>query len=563
MTALRGMAIALAGIAILDPGVPLPRRERPGVRLAGAQIGVLADRLHEAGFTVVSTGEAAAIVTPDAAQEALAGSPVPLYVLDRTARAPGVTIERASVSATRVAGQAVTVSAVLQARGERGRTTTLAAEEQGVTVASATHTWKGDEDAWNAVLAYMPVTVGSVPLRVRASTSGAGNAEASVDVLAPPLRSPIRTLVYAPSLSWPLVFVRRALEAQPGFAVASLQRASAAAVTRAGAPPPSLRRVDLAPYELLVCGALDRMDVAGIDAIRWFVEERGGVLVLLPDRPPAGRVALLPGLAFESRVLDNPVALRGVADGLVAAELVVVRGAGALATPLAVDPSGAAIVIALRRGAGAIVISGALDAWRYRDRADAAFSRFWPTALLAEAAAVPPRLDVAARPSAVRPGDLVHVRLRLRASDVPDAPDRVAVAPARVHALDPAHRVDEMVRVWPSAEPGVYEGEWRPSRQGQYAVDAEIGDAIGAAAVTVDAGAATLPPAVAPLRIASIASGGGVFTDDTSLIRTLSERFPASSVVHRSQPSRSPWWGAAFAGFLSIEWALRRRRGRA
>jgi hypothetical protein len=234
-----------------------------------------------------------------------------------------------------------------------------------------------------------------------------------------------------------------------------------------------------------------------------------------------------------------------------------------MATPLAVDPSGAPIVTALRRGAGAIVISGALDAWRYRDRAGAAFSRFWPTALLAGAAAVPPRLDVAARPSVVRPGDLVHIRLRLRASDVPDAPDRVALAAARVNAVDPEQRVDEMVRVWPSAEPGVYEGQWRPSRQGQYAIAAEIGDASGAAGVTVDAGAATLPLAVAPLRIAATASGGGVFTDDFSLIRTLTERFPATSVIRRSQPSRSPWWGAAFAGFLSIEWALRRRRGQA
>jgi hypothetical protein len=563
MTALRWMAIALAGIAIIDPGVPLPRRERPGVRIAGAQAGALAERLHGAGFTVVSTGEAAAIVTPDAAHEALAASSVPLYVLDRTASAPGVTIERASVSARRVAGQAVTVSALVLARGERGRTTKIVAEEQGIPMASATHTWNGDEDRWNAVLQYMPVTAGAVPLRVRASTSGERSAEASVDVLAPPLRGPIRTLVYAPTLSWPLVFVRRALEAQPGFAVASAQRAAMSAVTRAGAPPPSLRRKDLAPYELLVCGALDRLDAAGIDAIQWFVEKRGGVLVFLPDRPPSGRVALLPDVSFDSRVLDSPVPLRGVADGLVAAELTVVRGGGAMATPLAVDPSGAPIVTALRRGAGAIVISGALDAWRYRDRAGAAFSRFWPTALLAGAAAVPPRLDVAARPSAVRPGDLVHIRLRLRASDVPDAPDRVALAAARVNAVDPEQRVDEMVRVWPSAEPGVYEGQWRPSRQGQYAIAAEIGDASGAAGVTVDAGAATLPLAVAPLRIAATASGGGVFTDDFSLIRTLTERFPATSVIRRSQPSRSPWWGAAFAGFLSIEWALRRRRGQA
>ena len=103
------------------------------------------------------------------------------------------------------------------------------------------------------------------------------------------MRGPIRTLVVEAGVTWPAMFVRRAIEGEPAFAVAAVQRASTRIATRAGAPPAALTRDALAPFEVALVGAPDNLTAADVDALRWFVEERGGVAVLIPDQRPSGR----------------------------------------------------------------------------------------------------------------------------------------------------------------------------------------------------------------------------------------------------------------------------------
>ena len=58
------------------------------------------------------------------------------------------------------------------------------------------------------------------------------------------------------------------------------------------------------------------------------------------------------------------------------------------------------------------------------------------------------------------------------------------------------------------------------------------------------------------------ATGGVVVTSDH--LQPLIDRLGAVSretIVRAGHPFRSPWWGVAFAGLLSAEWAMRRRRG--
>jgi hypothetical protein len=557
VSALRWIAVVLALVAVADPRIPLPRRERPGVRVdAAAMTAPLAERLRAAAFPIVSSGEAATIVAPGVDPP----SPQrPVYLLSPGG---GVTIVGISASATRAAGQSVTVSAMLRARGRAGQSTTIQLEDTGLPVASSLHTWKGEDETWTATFDYLPATSGASVLRVRVlSSPGSSDDPVTADVLASPIRDPIPTLVYESDVTWPAVFVRRALEQQPGFRVASVQHATKAAATLAGAPPAALRAEALAPYDLVVCGSLEGLSPAEFEAVRWFVETRGGILVFVPDRLPGARAAqLVPGLTFEAKQLETAVPLRAGGEGLSASEFAMPRLAGGASTPLALDGAARPVVMAIRRGAGAIVVSGALDAWRYRDRGDGAFSRFWAATLLAQAATVPRRLEVAARPSVVRPGDAVRVRVRLADREL-TAGERVGLGPARAHAADATIGGDTAVRLWPSGEPGLYEGDWRPARGGRYVVSASVGDARGETLVYSDPAAAGPPSNAASLRIAAQASGGGVFTDDRALVGAMAERLPLMTVTRSVPATRSPWWAAAFAICLTAEWAIRRRRG--
>lgn len=568
--ACRWIAIALALAAIVDPRVPLPQRERPGVRvLDGADSSsarALRERLREEGFTTGTQAVAATIAPRDARIDVSGGLPsAPLYALAGTGGTPNVSIDHALASASRVPGQAVAIAVTLRSRGAVGATTELRLEDAGLTVASATHRWTSDGESWRTTLTYLPAGTEASALRVRAlAVPGERDTDDNVaDVLAPPLRGPVRALVFEPAATWPGVFVRRALEADPGFAVASVQRITNNAATRAGAPPAALTREQLAPYEVLLCGTA-AFDNSTRGVVRWFVEERGGIAVLVPDRPPARDAALLPGVAFDSRVMytpDAPVALAAAQGGLTASEIALPRALPPLAVTLAADPAGAPVVFAVRRGPGAVLVSGALDAWRYRDRGEGAFARFWTSAVLAEAVAVPPRLDVRVTPAIVRPGEAVRVTARLRPSEVPDGPREIALPPASARAIAPSARIDEAIRLWPSSQPGVYEGEWRAPAAATYAIDVTMGSLSGAAVMKADPHVAALRSSDDERVIAARASGGEVFADGDSLVRALAARFPPATVFVARQPARSPWWAAAFAALLCAEWAVRRRKG--
>lgn len=563
----RWTAVALAAAAIVDPRVPFPHRERPPVRLVTGQDQAararLNDRLRTAGFAIAAEGESAAVVDASARITPWPSS-APIYGVREHVGGPDVSIARASASGMRVAGQPIAVSVIVRAHGARGATTTLRLEDGGLVVASAAHRWSADEERWHTTLSYLPERGGALRLRVRADLlPGERCASDNVaDLLAPAVRGPIRVLVLESGVTWPAVFVRRALEAAPGFAVSAIQHATKPVATRAGSPPRGLSHGDLSPYEVVVIGQPESLNGEALNAVRWFVEQRGGVAVLVPDRPLPARYADLAGSAtLEAKTLDAPVALGGSGDGLMAGDLAIPRTLPPLAFTLASDPAGAPVVFGLRRGMGAVIVSGALDAWRYRDRHDSVFARFWPAAILQQAAAVPPLVEVTAIPSLARPGDLVRVTARLRGTELAAGTERVVVPAASAAALNPAARSETGVRLWPAPEPGTYEGEWRPGAAGDYAVEASIGESSGATIVKVAADAAVPAGDDDGLAIAAGATGGGVFDDEPALVRALSDALPARTVMRPFKPARSPWYAAAFTLLLCGEWALRRRRG--
>ena len=585
--AFRWIAIGIAVAAAIDPSVPMPRSERPAIRVVSPEprdVSAVATALKKAGFVVDPAAQETAVVLIGASPAHAAPGAAPsgpntmhsdprtvMWALDTSPPAPNVRVVRADGPAVRLPAQAVEVRATLTAVGVGGETTEVVLEHAGLPVASVSHTWSSGETEWQASLRYLPPDVTASALRVRATgvTRETTTGDNVADVAVPAVRGPVRVLVIEAAVTWPAVFVRRALEGETAIAVSSLQRAAKSVATRAGDPPAALTRGTLAPFEAIIVGGPDDLRAGDLDAIRWFIEERGGVAVFIPDRAPAGRYVDLVGVpGFTSRVLEAPVRL---GSDLRASELLVPRQLPAASTVLAADNADA-VVFSARRGAGAVAFSGALDAWRHRgdagdanpagvQPADDPYARFWRGWLIANAAAIPPAVDVAATPAILRPGERTRLVVRLR--DVPSG-DRIVLPPVSARVIGPETNVDEPVRLWPTAEPGVYEGEWRGRRAGRYDVSVTAGDLRGDAAVTIAAqavhGSAADPDA---LRLVTSASGGRVFPIDEvpALVDAMQQAHPPRPVVRQSHPMRSPWWLVPFAGLLCAEWAVRRKRG--
>src|SRR5262249_11962627 len=155
----------------------------------------------------------------------------------------------------------------------------------------------------------------------------------------------------------------------------------------------------------------------------------------------------------------------------------------------------APVVVTMPRGGGSLMVSGAMDAWRFRAANGGAFDRFWQAAVAGLALAAAPPLDVEVSPSPLRPGQRADVIVRARNAD----------AGVRMSAT-----VDgRPIRLLPDAEPGVYRGEMiAAAAPGRAIVRATMADGGGHAAarmvpVTADARA----PSGAALPLAWLASG--------------------------------------------------------
>jgi hypothetical protein len=222
-----------------------------------------------------------------------------------------------------------------------------------------------------------------------------------------------------------------------------------------------------------------------------------------------------------------------------------------------------AVVFGWPAGAGRFVFSGALDAWRERDRGDG-FGQFWRAQIAAAAAASPRALTVSVAPGMAAPGSTVRVHARLR----PTAFDLVAArvltpeVTARVIAPSGAER---HVRLWPTSQPGAFEGRLEAGVAGDYDVQVTTSNgASGNTVLRVRPGVAT--PELADTDLAAVARAtGGVAVDATDLSPLLRHlrALPAERRLERAHPTRSIWWSAAFATLLCLEWAGRRRTGAA
>jgi hypothetical protein len=238
-------------------------------------------------------------------------------------------------------------------------------------------------------------------------------------------------------------------------------------------------------------------------------------------------------------------------------------GGAAAGAAVGAVPAGAPIVWTAPVGAGRVVVSGALDSWRFRADSASGFARRW-RAIIADgsAAAQPPVVVRLPRPVA-SPGERVRIEALVRSQSLAgpghSAPTVVAATIAAV-----GDDTGGVVDLWPAASAGVLAGELRAPRDpGTYRVVVKADGDQGSASLVVADGAATSTVADRePVGAVARSSGGGVLPASElsrlpGLIRDATRPVPRAE---RWRPMRSPWWLAVFTLALGYEWWWRRRR---
>jgi len=467
---------------------------------------------------------------------------------------PNVRIVRVDAPRDVPAGTAIHIGVEVEGSGVAGKSSWLSLRVGRLEVARASHEWRTDRDRWHAELDAVPV--GEPPFVVRAEVQTSDD-RAVIDNVAATVvdlrRAPLRVEVYEPRPSWATTFIRRALESDARFHVASLTSTARAISTRTADAASLADALDR--FDVVVIGGLDRLTDIDARALERFMRERGGAVVLAPDAKIASAPAreLLRDVTMTERLSEQPDTLMAVAPlaPIRASELLVLRAGAPLADRIAWTSGADAspVVLEMPRGDGRLVVSGALDAWRFRADDDGAFDRFWQSTIAGLALAVRPPIDVTVVPPILKPGERGDIIVRARGTPVRASID------------------GRPIRLWPEAEAGVFRGSFTAGdADGRSTVVARVDGATPAStlrAVIVSGDARHPFPATAPLSMLSSSRQGIDVTPDRidtleQFVRRTAPPPPATITRH---PMQSPWWMIPFAACLSIEWYLRRRSG--
>ena len=330
----------------------------------------------------------------------------------------------------------VPVTVQVEARGLAGRTSTIAAHAAGLEVARATHKWTARDGAGDQVeqaainLAIPSLQTGPARFTIsviddaKDSTNGGAAADVAVDVH----DRPLRVLFVNGRPSWATRFIERALDRDPRFVVASATRVSRGLTATSASAPASLTTSDPDSFHAIVLGAPELLTKAEADILRAFVRVRGGLLIVAPDRmldASSPLLDLLPARKFTERLLNDPAALApmfasefAIPDALLPGAETLLRLGGEPATTPSTTAGasviGAPVIVGSPLGEGYAIVSGALDAWRYRDRAQDGFDRFWRDTISTRAAAVPEPVEITLDPVVAAPDAPINIQVRVR-----------------------------------------------------------------------------------------------------------------------------------------------------
>ena len=569
---LRSAAIAIAVAALIDPAMTSRRASKPIVALiAGDQHdSVLVNRVArtlDKSFVVIRSpapNADATVVAGDAPPHGIDALAGPLFAVLSDRDGPTVTLDAVHAPSWTPADARAPITVDAHVTGARGHTVEVSLRRGDLVVDRATREIAIDDERVPLSLAFVPTAVGAVPLRISAAVDGArlpATADVVVDVRG--TRWPV--LFFDPRPSWMSTFVRRALERDPRFVVTSRIVTSRNVSADAGNPPGHLD--DLAALELfdaVVVGAPEALtanDVAGLDD---FMRRRGGRVVLLFDRRVSGPYERLTKTSnWSTDASGKTISLALVAGdtgSLHASEVVwparLPEGAESVA-----DAADHPIVWQSAVGAGQLVVSGALDAWRFRDQPG--FDRFWQTLIADAASAAPPPIEVSVEHSTIAPGDETAVTVSVRDAALSTRSNIETSVAATLESSQPGI-APAVVRLWPDATPGQFRGVIRGGTPGDYRLVVASGGARSETPLVVARDASQPATEARDLLAAWARVRGGQampVSRVTCIPATLTEAIHPTPHSETWHPMRSVWWIVPFALLLSGEWWLRRRRG--
>ena len=578
---LHGAAVAVAVAAAVDPACSIESRSRPRLSIDvvdapsmtlpadGSSRSAVAEQARRslaarlAGQFEVVNGPASSAVArvvigdqwpAHATPRGTGKQAIPTYAVNLASNVePNIKITSLQAPTRITVWDRAAIVAGVEGRGLQGRDVDVRLLQSGVEIAKVTHRWRSQSDTFEARLTFIPSVEGAHTLDVVASRAVSERSDldnrVSTLVVADAAVRPV--LVYQSRPSWMATFVARGLERDPRLALSSLTNVSTrievTATGKSGERPRALDDANAVDsFDVVVVGGPDALTRNEVASLGRYVRQRGGSVVLLADRKPAGpMLELSPADAFEEVLLQRPAALT---RDLRASELSIPARVRSGWETIAAD-GGRPVVLATPLGRGQVLFSGALDAWRHREG-----SRYWTDLIASYAALTPRRVSVRFEPRIARPGDPIEIVAEVIASE-----------PAGDQHMELIARMGETpVRLWPGGEPGIYRGTARaPLNNGVAAASLEHAGVRATATLMVNTSVAQ-PWSERDAALEAIVTASGGMTvragDLDRLAAELERHAKPATTVRTLRPLRSAWWMLPFAGCLAAEWALRRRR---
>lgn len=607
---LRGGAVAIAVLALLDPEVTLRRQVDAEVAVVrapaapgdgGPSLDALTDEVTrniDSRFRAIPGpwgGAAATVLVGEGFPDGAAGLPSPLFrVVDDDALTRPHLVRLEAPARVHHPGRARLRLLLGHAPAtESGPFPTVVLRWEGAEVDRTTARPRGG--FLEAVLDFVAPGPGVYPLEVAL----AGDAPDRHRSLAHPVVRVVderwAVLFLDPRPAWGSTFVRRALSDDPRFLVTGRIETAPGVVTTFGSPPAAPEAPGaLEPHDLIVVGAPERLSAPLASALEGWVRG-GGSLILLPDdlpedgAPPRPWEELAGVSAWVVEEHDDPLdlTLRGMpgdeppeGPALRARLTSRPRVAPPGIRPWAVDGEGRPLIWSRPLGEGRVVVSGAHDAWHFRTEPSSDFARSW-RAMAAEAAAlVPPPLELHLAPGATTgavaadllppPGGSLALPpgapLRLSAvSRHRGAPGGSQGAPG-VEGVVEAGDSEHPLAFRPTTTAGVLEATFTaPDAPGTAWIEVNYAGDRARLPLVVAPRAAEADPGSDPAFLAlwSRARGGALFParEGDALVDALEAALDLERRPEGYHPMRSPWWIVPFALLLAGEWWIRRRRG--
>lgn len=600
--ALRLVAVLIAVAAVIDPQVTTVRRDRPLLSVVdsdGKRDSVVArdvERALRGRYSLVDASLSSAsgtVLVGDRLPEGAREMAAPVVVVSPHTRGPRVRIMqvRAPTRVSLEARASIDVTMTVEGLGAgdapvRADIDLARVVNGGALIVDRERREAQRDTTVTVSLDIVPTVAEPTVLRVSASIAGRTDTSRT-DVMIDVHTNRWSVLFFDRRPSWMSTFVRRSIERDPRFAVTSRIITSTNVSRETGRAPTGLDAIAATDaFDVVVVGAPDALTARDVDGMQTLLREHGASVMVLADRAAAGPVDALLGfggwrtmprrtpvdlaVSLADGARDTLLTLRGLSVGLPArlppgaipvAELREARADGRAAVP-PVDVGrerARAAVWRMPVGLGELLVSGAFDAWRYRDTAQSTFDATWRDLLEQAASRRQPVFDLALSQGLAEPGTRLALTVTPRDS-TNDAPIRATLSArdtAAISSADIALRSDESS----ARRSATFRA---PASPGAFDVLVSRGpDTARSALVVAEHVARDVRDDPALLEAWAQSRGGKTLTRDelATLPGVLDDLVSARARETAWHPMRSPWWIVPFALLLATEWWIRRRRG--